>query len=375
MKKIFWGIQQLDRVGGTETVSIQLMNMLCDYYEIHMVVTSTLEDKICYYIDPRIKIHYLDVPSKLGRFDQYWKDYSEKHQIINKIKLFNTTLYHYLFLRNKYRKKIASLMGKDDIYIGSSVDSYYFMPKGKRNYYHFHFDSNSFLSPFNKAVRLFCPKIEKYIFLTNSTLNKVLSANKKIAAKSRAIYNPIRFEPKLNLDYHNNTIIFVGRYTEQKNPMFALQVALELDKKGFQYNLNMYGDGHLEKMMKEFVLTNNLKNVHIYDNHKVSETEYQNADLLLLTSSYEGFGLVVGEACSQSTPVISTKWDGPIDEIVVNKENGIVIDSSSPSVFADEIVSLLNDKERLIQYKQSAFDFVKRFSKEEIVKKWREILD
>ena len=118
-----------------------------------------------------------------------------------------------------------------------------------------------------------------------------------------------------------------------------------------------------------------MKNVHIYDNYVVSETEYQNADLLLLTSSYEGFGLVVGEACSQSTPVISTKWDGPIDEIVVDKENGLVIDSSSPSVFADEIVSLLNDKERLIRYKQSAFDFVKHFSKEEIIKRWREILD
>jgi hypothetical protein len=69
MKKLFWCIQQLDRFGGTETVSVQLMNLLCPYYDITLVCTSKLEGEVVYDLDPRLKVVYLDVPSEVGRFD------------------------------------------------------------------------------------------------------------------------------------------------------------------------------------------------------------------------------------------------------------------------------------------------------------------
>ena len=53
---------------------------------------------------------------------------------------------------------------------------------------------------------------------------------------------------------------------------------------------------------------------------------YQKADLLMLPSEHESFGMVMVEAMACGTPVVALKGSGGPDEIIENGINGILCD-------------------------------------------------
>jgi len=56
MKKIYWFLQQLKDLGGTETATISIANLLVSNYDITLVITSNEPNSIPYNIDKKIKI-------------------------------------------------------------------------------------------------------------------------------------------------------------------------------------------------------------------------------------------------------------------------------------------------------------------------------
>jgi glycosyltransferase involved in cell wall biosynthesis len=374
MKKLFWCIQQLDRFGGTETVSVQLMNLLCPYYDITLVCTSKLEGEVVYDLDPRLKVVYLDVPSEVGRFDQFWMEYGKKHQHKKRIHLLNQLLSAYVFHKGRYRKKLAEMMDDDSILIASSLDSYVLSPKKQKVFFHYHFDAPNFFSGAFQSELKIARKPDRWIFLSKAITEEITTKKPKLKDRSSFIYNPIKFDPVLDTEFHNNALIFVGRYTEQKNPLFALKIANVLHEKGFPFTLNMYGDGHLESAMRSYCETQGLSEVTIHTNTKVTQKQYLESDLLLLTSRYEGFVLVKGEANASSRPVLSTQWKGSIAEMFHEGKDGWVLDSLDPEDYANKIIEVLSDKEKLKEIKKNSYECSLALGKEAIVKEWRALL-
>ncbi len=374
MKKIFWGVQNLNLIGGTETVSIELMNMLCPYYDIHLIVLSKIEGKISYTLDPRIKIIELNVPTRVGRFDQYCAKYVKERNWKGLFGLFKDTLDAFAFHRNRVRKRIASLMDEDSIYIGSALDSYLNAPKKGHVFFHFHFNEKEFFSFANRLGFFLSRKPEKFIFLTASTMDRVCERKRSLRSKSTFVYNPIKLDPVLDLSYHQGTIVFIGRFSEQKDPLFALKIAKVLHDRSFSFRMKMYGEGHLEEEMRAFVTDAHLSEVEIIVGHATTKEDYLNADLVLCTSKFEGYYLVKGEANACSRPLITTKWEGPIAELFLDNQDGWVIQERNPSLFADKIIEFLSDESKLAEAKAKAFEGAKRFSKDVILSKWKEIL-
>ena len=104
------------------------------------------------------------------------------------------------------------------------------------------------------------------------------------------------------------------------------------------------------------------------------DKEILNSDLLLVTSRYEGFGLAMSEANALSRPWISSNWGSILKERLSLGRNGIVIDSENPEDYANAIIDLLNDKDRLLNMKKASYEESKKLSKEVIVPKWKELL-
>lgn len=73
--------------------------------------------------------------------------------------------------------------------------------------------------------------------------------------------------------------------------------------------------------------------------------EYRRHDMLLWTSSYEGFGLVVIEAMSQRLPVIATP-SGCAASIVRDGDNGLLVPFRDPDAIASAVRNLLGDPGR-----------------------------
>jgi len=376
MKKIYWCVQQLNKVGGTEEVSIDLMNHLADKYDITLISTSEIEKDIVFSINPSIKTMSLNMPSEVARFDQYFALYFKKFHWIKLMKLLWETINSTFFKRHKIRKHLASLLKEDDsLMICSALDSYWYAPKKGKVYFHFHFNSKVFFSLGNKLILLLSRKPDKYIFLSKSTLDIVTKKKPKIASKATYVYNPIRFAPELDLSYHDNTIIFAGRFAYQKNPLLALKVANALKEDNFPFKMKMFGQGSLLSEMEEYVKDNGLSSmVKINKTTNDFKSELKSSDLLLLTSRFEGFVLVKGEAASLSRPCISSNWGDTVYEMFHLGEDGFIVDSENPKDFAKKIEEVFSSKENLIRMKQKAYEYSKELSHEKILPVWEKIL-
>jgi D-inositol-3-phosphate glycosyltransferase len=87
---------------------------------------------------------------------------------------------------------------------------------------------------------------------------------------------------------------------------------------------------------------------------------YQAADLLVVCSRYESFGLVAVEALACGTPVVAAHVGG-LPSIVRDGENGLLIPWRCPGAFAERIDALLEDPPRLARLRAAARPSVVRF--------------
>lgn len=352
-------------------VTVDLINHLCDRFDITIICTSKIDGPIVYKINPKIKIECFNIPDDIARYDEYTRIYLSKFKIFKFLGLTFRTLYYFVFHRNYYRRLNKKRMSEDDLYIASSLDSYDYAPKNRKVFFHFHFNENIFNSfSMQTYLRLF-RKPDKYIFLTKSTLDIVEKKHRYLRGISTFLYNPIMYEYPLNLELHNHSILFCGRFHPQKDPMFALKIAKKLKEKNFNFTLNMYGDGSLKDEMTAFIKINKLKdNVKLFPMTKEITKAYLSNDLLLISSTYEGCPLIRGEANAFSMPFISTNWGPSSIELCNEGKDGYVIDGRDPEVFADKIISVLSDDKKFIEFKKTAYEESKKYSYENIIPKW-----
>ena len=84
-------------------------------------------------------------------------------------------------------------------------------------------------------------------------------------------------------------------------------------------------------------------------------------DALLFTSAGEGFGIILLEAMAAGTPVFAVN-DGASPEIITHRENGILCNCLDPKVFAEHVMTAMNDK--------ALIDKVRRKSVEDVYSKF-----
>jgi glycosyltransferase involved in cell wall biosynthesis len=96
------------------------------------------------------------------------------------------------------------------------------------------------------------------------------------------------------------------------------------------------------------------------------------ADLLVLPSVAEAFGLVLAEATHLGTPVVATRVGG-IPEIIEDGKNGVLVEPSSSLALSQAIASLLNDPGRRHEITQARRESVERFRFEDMVRSYESV--
>ena len=144
----------------------------------------------------------------------------------------------------------------------------------------------------------------------------------KIIKKNQSleyIYTPYiqkKFIGKKNIPSKYKKIVHIGSI-DYKNRFLALEIINKLKK----YNYKLICIGKLNENEKHFIKKYKLYS-YIDEKVKISENEklkiINNADIILLTSKYEGYGFPVLEGYSQNTLVISSDR-GSLRELVLKK--------------------------------------------------------
>ena len=142
-------------------------------------------------------------------------------------------------------------------------------------------------------------------------------------------------------------IAWIGRFTEIKNPFLALEAFKQLQKlDNSKFSMIMIGDGELLDTCKEFSEKNQLGV--IFPGWQSNVSSYlAAADILLVTSKNEGFGMVIAEAGLQNVPAVSTNVGG-VGEFIKDQSNGILIPNDAADI-ARTIFGLAKSGEQLVK--------------------------
>ena len=135
----------------------------------------------------------------------------------------------------------------------------------------------------------------------------------------------------------------------------------------------LVGDGPERYLIEEFCRELNLSSRVVFlgkirDTSKVLEL----ADLFLLPSETESFGLAALEAMSKGVPVISSNTGG-IPEVNIHGVTGFLSNVGDVIDMSENALYLLKDKERLNNFSQNALNRSKEFNIETIVKEYEDL--
>jgi len=135
--------------------------------------------------------------------------------------------------------------------------------------------------------------------------------------------------------------VTVGRLSQPKNHMLAVDAALVLKQRGLSFKWYFIGGGELKSAIEKKIHDNHLTDHVTLLGTKENPYPYiANADVYIQSSSFEGFGLTIAEAKILHKPIVSTNFDVVHDQIEDHK-NGIIV-GMNPESLADGIIELIN---------------------------------
>ena len=171
---------------------------------------------------------------------------------------------------------------------------------------------------------------------TQSSLQK-LKIGKKLKWSVIHLGIPVSSNSFLPLNSGNKLkLLWVGRFTNIKDPAYAIKVVEELEKLApGKYELNMVGGGELLELIKQSAQKLPVSFLGWLDKPFENSGHF---DLLLLTSKNEGMGLVMLEAANYRKPTVA-KNVGGIGEFITDRVNGLLI-TGGPVEMANQINSL-----------------------------------
>ena len=175
-----------------------------------------------------------------------------------------------------------------------------------------------------------------------------------------------KFRTEDKTKQNNFVIKTLGRFVKKKGFDNLIKAVISLRDKGTQVSLHIAGSGpekaSLLKIINESKYTDEIRLHEWIDD--VSGF-LSNADLFVLPSIDEPFGLVVLDAMSTGVPILSTKTEGPLE--ILSTETGYFLDAPNQFEIAKKIELVFRDPLRFEKALNARKEFKMRYSAEAVV--------
>lgn len=165
-------------------------------------------------------------------------------------------------------------------------------------------------------------------------------------------------------------ILYVGRlvYT-QKRVDYLLHVWAHIWNRHLDWTLYICGDGNASSYYKELAQKLQLGNIS-FEGNVSPEKYYEKASIICLTSTYEGFGLVLTEAMSAGVIPIAFNSFEAINDIIDNGRNGFVIPAFNIYKYSATLEFLIQNHEIRQKMSEEATKKAQMFNINKISKEW-----
>jgi len=342
-------------IGGAEKLLLNVMNKQVKEHSVYLIYLKPLNCLISE-IDARIEVKNIPISfSTVSKLKKYYKRI--KPDIIH------THLGHADILGSWSARNL-------DVKVFCTMHNIYF----KKNFL------DAVFFEIYKLLFLTVVKRGHIISISKAVENHVLNRLQIPKYRSHLLLNAIplkeilfnkRSSEKINL-------LFVGRLEKQKSIETLLKAVENLKtiklKKEFQ--LIIVGDGKLKNELEQLMKQLKLGTVVTFvGEQKYIDSYYEQADIFILPSIWEGFGIVILEAFRSKVAVIASNIEGPA-ELIKNEVNGLLFKPKDHIQLSEKIVQLINNKKLRAKIAHNGYlTFTKKYQIDNYVEKLNELYE
>lgn len=172
----------------------------------------------------------------------------------------------------------------------------------------------------------------------------------------------------------NKIVISVGQFIHRKGYDILINSWKNIDK---DYTLVIIGGGEKEFELKGLISKNKLQNIKIVDFKSKKELKeyYLAADLFVLPTREDIWGLVINEAMAHGLPIITTDKCIAGLELIQENENGCIIPVEQSELLSMKIKSYIEDTKLIDRTSKNNLKKIKEYTIEKMVKKHIQIFE
>jgi glycosyltransferase involved in cell wall biosynthesis len=176
-------------------------------------------------------------------------------------------------------------------------------------------------------------------------------------------------------DCEAESVIFVGRFSKQKDIKSLLEIWKIVHERKPKWQLQIYG-GHGEE--QDFllpVIENVNANIQVQEPTSDIMNKYKDNSLLVMTSAYEPFGLVLPEAMSCGIPVVAFDCPYGPSDIITDGEDGFLIPNRDIQLFAEKVCLLMDSPDLRKKMGKAGIASSQRYEAKLIMPQWKELFE
>jgi len=228
-------------------------------------------------------------------------------------------------------------------------------------------------------MQLAAPHLSKLTVLSESIRQRY---NNRISERMEVMPNPIKLGEKtasIGLNRERYTLLSIGRLTEQKDHSTLIKAFALVAQDFPQWHLRIIGEGVLRYDLEVLISSLSLHGrVSLPGVTSEIGLEYESAELFVIASRYEAFGLVTAEAMSYGLPVIGFADCPGTNELIQPERTGLLI-----TPLANRAASLSFGLSRLMKNptlrksmgSAGREEVTKHYSPEQVCDRWETLLE
>lgn len=343
--------------GGLERVLSVKASMLAENfgYEVHiLVLNESVEQKAFFEFSEKIKRHSISVS---GFPLQYWNSY-----------------------KNGLKAKVAEIK-PDVISVCDDGLKGFLVPKilGKKTPIIYERHVSKLIELKNKTglkkwmthrqlslMNTLAKNFDRFVVLTEGNRNEWDLKNLAV------IPNPLPFFSEKQSTLHNKKIIAVGKQSYQKAYDLLLQIWQKTDR--VDWELHIYGKEDSTLKLPELAEKLGINDsVYFHAPEKNILEKYQESSIFVLSSRFEGFGMVIIEAMSCGIPAVSFDCPYGPGDIISDGTDGFLVENGNIGKFAEKLSLLISDEKLRKEMGSNARQTSGKYRPENILKMWDDL--
>lgn len=185
---------------------------------------------------------------------------------------------------------------------------------------------------------------------------------------------PLQIKEKSSKN-QSKIIVSIGRLTHQKGYDLLVDAWSKLEKNHPDWSLHIYGQGEDRENLEQMIRDYNLSNITLKGITSDVESVYDNASIYVMSSRFEGFGMVLIEAQSRGLPIVSFDCPSGPAEIIQNEVNGYLVERKNTKALSNQIKYLIKHEPIRENFSKKALISAKRFTVNNIMTQWTSLIE